>query len=226
MQYRILGEPMPVVECLLENGELMKTEAGSMVWMSPNMLMDTKAEGGIGGALGRMVSGDSLFLNTYVAQGGQGYIAFGSSFTGSIRAIQITPDRPLIAQKSAFLAAEANVEVGIQFQKKIGVGLFGGEGFIMQKFSGFGMVFIEIDGSVVERDLAPGEQIVLQTGNLVSMDVTCTLDIVQVPGLKNKLLGGEGFFNTVVTGPGHVVIQTINVSRMAAALRPFLPTAS
>ncbi|MCL2631805.1 MAG: TIGR00266 family protein [Coriobacteriia bacterium] len=222
MQYRIIGEPMPVVECLLANGETMKTEAGSMVWMSPNMQMATTSDGGVGKALGRMVSGESLFLNTYTAQGGNGTIAFGSSFTGGIRAVQITPDRPLIAQKAAFLAAEMGVEISIHWQKKLGTALFGGEGFIMQQFSGFGMVFIEIDGSAVERDLAPGEQIVINTGNLVTMDASCTMDIVQVPGLKNKLLGGEGFFNTVVTGPGHVILQTINISSMASALSPYL----
>ncbi|MCL2136935.1 MAG: TIGR00266 family protein [Coriobacteriia bacterium] len=226
MQYRIIGEPMPVVECLVENGETIKTESGSMIWMSPNMLMNTTTDGGIGKALSRVVSGDSFFLNTYTAQGGQGYIAFGSSFPGSIQAIHVSPEQTLIAQKSAFLAAETSVEIGIHFQKKLGAALFGGEGFIMQKFSGFGMVFVEIDGSVIERILAPGEQIVIQTGNLVIMDSTCTMDIVQVPGLKNMLLGGEGFFNTIVTGPGRVILQTITIGRVATAMRPYIPTSS
>ena len=138
----------------------------------------------------------------------------------------MTPETPLIAQKAAFLAAEMGVDISMHFQRKFGAGLFGGEGFIMQRFSGYGMVFIEIDGSVIERDLAPGEQIILNTGNLVTMDASCTLDIVQVPGLKNMLFGGEGFFNTVVTGPGHVVIQTMTVSGMARALSPYLVTSS
>jgi len=226
MQYRIYGDPMPVVECLLENGETMKTEAGSMIWMSPNMRMDTTSDGGAGKALGRLVSGESMFLNTYQAQGGQGTVAFGSSFPGSILAIQVTPETSIIAQKSAFLAAEMGVDLSIQFQKRFGAGFFGGEGFIMQKFSGFGMVFVEIDGAVVERTLAPGEQLVINTGNLVMMDATCTIDVVSVPGLKNKLLGGEGFFNTVVTGPGNVLLQTITASKLASALAPFIATGS
>jgi len=224
MQYRILGEPMPVVECLLADGEMMKTQTGAMVWMSPNMQMDTTSDGGVGKALSRAFSGESLFLNTYTAQGGSGMVAFASSFLGSIRGIQIAPDRPVIAQKSAFLAAEMGVEINIQFNRKIGAGFFGGEGFIMQRFDGFGMVFVEIDGYAVDRDLAVGESLILNTGNLVMMDASCTLDIVQVPGLKNKLLGGEGFFNTVVTGPGHIVIQTITKNRVASELAPYITT--
>ncbi|MDR2957576.1 MAG: TIGR00266 family protein [Coriobacteriales bacterium] len=226
MQYRFIGEPMPVVECLLESGEAMKTESGSMVWMSSNMQMLTSTDGGVGKAFGRMFSGESFFLNTYTAQAGQGYIAFGSSFTGSIRAIQITPDHPVIAQKTAFLASEMGVEIGVYFQKNLGAGIFGGEGFIMQKFSGSGMVFMEIDGIAVDRDLAPGESLVVTTGNLVMIDTSCTFDIVQVPGLKNKLLGGEGLFNTIITGPGHVILQTITIPRVVNALRPYLPTSS
>jgi len=223
MQYRFIGEPMPVVECLLASGEAMKTESGSMVWMSPNMKMDTTSDGGVGKVFSRMVSGESMFLNTYTAQGGQGYIAFGSSFTGSIRAIQVTPEREVIAQKSSFLASEMSVDISIHFRKNIASSLFGGEGFIMQRFSGYGMVFVEIDGSAVERDLAPGEQIIIETGNLVMMDSTCTMDIVTVPGLKNKLLGGEGFFNTVVSGPGHIVLQTITLPRVVQTIAPMLP---
>ncbi|MCL2151027.1 MAG: AIM24 family protein, partial [Coriobacteriia bacterium] len=192
--------------------------------MSPNMKMDTTSGGGVGKVFSRMVSGESMFLNTYTAQGGNGYIAFGSSFTGSIRAYQITPEHEIIAQKTAFLAAEMGVDVGIHFRKNIATGLFGGEGFIMQRFSGYGMVFVEIDGSAVERTLQPGEQIIIDTGNLVLMDSTCTMDIVTVPGLKNKLLGGEGFFNTVVTGPGNIVLQTITIARIAQTLAGLMPS--
>jgi len=224
MQYRVIGEPMPVVECLLANGEAMKTEGGSMVWMSPNMKMETTSGGGVGKVLGRMVSGEKMFMNIYTAQGGSGYIAFGSSFTGSIRALQITPEHSVIAQKSAFLAAEMGVEIGIHFRKNIGAGLFGGEGFIMQKYSGYGMVFVEIDGSPVERVLAPGESIIIDTGNLVLMDDTCTMDVVTVPGIKNVLLGGEGLFNTVVTGPGRIVLQTITIARIAQTIAGLIPS--
>ncbi len=222
MQYKITGEPMPVVICDLSAGESMITEKGSMVWMNPNMEMQTSA-GGIGKAFGRMFSGESMFQNIYTAQGGPGMIAFASSFPGAIRAVEITPDRPVIAQKSAFLAAEEGVELSVFFQKKVGAGFFGGEGFIMQKLSGHGMVFLEIDGSAVEYDLGPGQQMIVDTGNLAMIDATCSIDIKSVKGVKNALFGGEGLFNTVVTGPGHIVLQTMPISGFAGAISAVLP---
>jgi len=195
------------------------------VWMSANMRMETKA-GGLGKALGRMFGGESLFQNTYTAEGGPGMIAFASSFPGAIRAVEITPNMPVIAQKSAFLAATPGVELSIHFQKKVGAGFFGGEGFIMQKLSGHGMAFLEIDGSTVEYDLERGQSMIVDTGYLAAMDDTCTMEIVSVPGVKNKLLGGEGLFNTVVTGPGRVVLQTMALPAFASALIPYLPAKS
>ena len=224
MKYEIIGEPMPVVVCDLAGGESMVTEKGSMVWMSPNMEMATNAGGGLGKAFGRMFSGESMFQNVYTAQGGAGMIAFGSSFPGSIRAVEITPDRPIVVQKSGFLASETGVELSIFFQKKAGVGFFGGEGFIMQKLSGHGTAFLEIDGYAVEYDLAPGQSIVVDTGNLAMCDATCSIDIQSVKGVKNVLFGGEGLFNTVVTGPGKVVLQTMPISSVAASLSPFFPS--
>ena len=226
MKYNIVGEPMPVVICDLEGGESMITEKGSMVWMSPNMEMRTNAGGGLGKAFGRMFSGESLFQNVYTAQGGPGMIAFASSFPGSIRAVEITPDRPIVVQKSGFLASEKGVEMSIFFQKKLGAGFFGGEGFIMQKLSGHGMAFLEIDGSAVEYELAAGQRMVVDTGNLAMVDITCSIDIQTVKGVKNALFGGEGFFHTVITGPGRIVLQTMPVSGMAAALSPFFPSGS
>mgnify|MGYP005982813019 CR=1 FL=1 len=224
MKYNIQGEPMPVVICHLEAGESMITERGSMVWMSANMRMETKA-GGLGKALGRMFGGESLFQNTYTAEGGPGMIAFASSFPGAIRAVEITPNMPVIAQKSAFLAATPGVDLSIHFQKKVGAGFFGGEGFIMQKLSGRGIAFTEFDGHIVEYDLDPGESLVVDTGYLAAMDATCSMDIQAVPGLKNMVFGGEGIFNTIITGPGHVYLQTMPISQVAGVLRPFMPTA-
>ena len=221
MEYRIVGEPMPVVECTLQPGESMITERGSMVWMSPNMQMQTSGGGGLGKALGRMVSGEAIFQNIYTAQGGVGMIAFASSFPGSIRAVQITPQAPVICQKSAFLASEAGVELSVHFNKSVGAGIFGGEGFIMQRLSGQGLAFLEIDGYAVEYTLQAGQQMIVDTGNLAMMDATCTLDVRQVPGLKNMFFGGEGLFNTVVTGPGRIVLQTMPASGFAAALAPY-----
>ena len=225
MQYEIKGEPMPVVVCQLDSGEAMITERGSMVWMTPNMKMETGA-GGLGKAFGRMLSGDSIFQNTYTAQGGPGMIAFASSFPGAIRAIRIDPAHPVVVQKSGFLASEQGVELSIHFQKKMKTGFFGGEGFIMQKLSGYGMAFVELDGSVVEYELKPGQSIVVDTGNLAMMDATCSIDVQMIKGVKNVLFGGEGLFNTVITGPGKVTLQTMPVTGLADALLPFLPKGS
>lgn len=224
MTYDIQGTPLPVVICQLAPGERMITERGSMSWMSPNMQMETSSNGGFGKALGRMFAGEAVFQNIYTAAGGPGMIAFASSFPGSIRAFQITPDRPMVVQKSAFLASEAGVTLSVHFQKRFGAGFFGGEGFIMQRLDGNGTAFVEIDGAVVEYTLGPGQSIVVDTGFVAAMDATCTMDIQSVPGLKNKLLGGEGFFNTIITGPGNVLLQTMPVNSVASALRPFFPT--
>ncbi len=222
MQYKIEGTPLPVVICNLDAGEQMITERGSMSWMSPNMKMETTSNGGIGKAFGRMFAGEALFQNRYTAMGGPGMIAFASSFPGSILAIEITPDRPVVVQKRAFLAATTGVELSVFFQKKFGAGLFGGEGFIMQKLSGQGIAFIEIDGHAIDYDLAPGQELIVDTGYLAKMDITCTMDVVSVPGLKNMLFGGEGIFNTVIKGPGRVTVQTMPIHSVAGAISPYI----
>lgn len=193
MKYRIEGTPLPVVICQMEDGETIITEKGSMSWMSPNMEMETTSNGGFGKALGRMFAGESIFQNKFTARDGEGLIAFASSFPGDIRAIEITPDRPVIVQKSAFLAGEAGVDISVFFQKKLGAGFFGGEGFIMQKLSGSGTVFVEIDGSSVEYQLAAGQQMVIDTGYLAMMDATCSMDVVANKGMKNMIFGGKDF---------------------------------
>lgn len=226
MRYEINGDTLPVVSCFLEPNECMITERGSMAWMSPNMKMETTSNGGIGKMFGRMFSGESLFLNRYTAMGGKGMITFASSFPGAIKAFNITPDNPLIIQKTGFLAAESTVDLSLHFRKKLGAGLFGGEGFIMQKLSGNGVAFAEFDGAVMEYDLAPGQQIVLDTGYLAAMSASCSMDIQTVPGLKNMVFGGEGIFNTVVTGPGRVYLQSMPIYQVANTLRPFFPTPS
>lgn len=223
MRYQIQGDTLPVVICELEDGEQMVTERGSMSWMSPNMKMDTSTNGGIGKAFGRMFSGESMFQNTYTSQGGKGLIAFASSFPGSIKAFEVRPGQEYIFQKKAFLASEAGVSLTVHFQKKVASGLFGGEGFILQRVSGNGIVFAEFDGHVVEYNLQPGQQIVIDSGYLAAMTASCQMDIQTVPGLKNMVFGGEGLFNTVITGPGHVWLQTMPISSVANALRPYFP---
>lgn len=226
MRYEIKGDTLPVVICHLEAGERMITERGSMAWMSPNMKMETSTNGGLGKAFGRMFSGEAMFQNIYTAQGGNGLIAFASSFPGSIKAFEIGPGQEYIFQKKAFLAGEPRVNISVHFHKKVASGLFGGEGFILQKVSGNGIVFAEFDGHVVEYELQPGQQIVIDSGYLAAMSVTCQMDIQTVPGLKNIVFGGEGLFNTVITGPGHVWLQTMPISSVADSLRPYFPTSS
>lgn len=225
MKYEIKGTPLPVVICEIEPGESLITESGSMSWMTPNMVMET-VSGGLGKSLGRMFSGESLFLNKYTAEGGQGMIAFASSFPGQILPVNIEPNASMVVQKSAFLASQSGVELSIHFQKKLGAGFFGGEGFIMQKLSGQGLAFIEIDGSIVDYQLAAGQTMLIDNGYLAMMDASVTMDIQTVKGLKNKLLGGEGFFLTKVTGPGRVWIQTMPISSVAKSLAPFFPNRS
>ena len=222
MKYEIKGGAFPVVVCELTDGERMITEKGSMVWMTPNMEMETTG-GGIGKMFSKAFSGESMFQNIYTAHGA-GMITFGSSFPGKILQLQIAPGREMIVQKNAFLASEAGVELSIHFNKKLGAGFFGGEGFIMQRLSGSGMAFIEIDGELVEYDLAPGQKMVIDTGNVAGFEPTVDIQIQQVPGLKNKLLGGEGLFNTTLTGPGKIWLQTMPISNVAMAIRPFIPT--
>ena len=222
MRYEIKGEPLPVLLVYLEDGESVKCEKGAMAWMTPNMKMETGA-GGIGKAFGRMFSGESMFQNTYTAVGGQGMIAFASSFPGSIIPIDVSQG-DFIVQKSGYLASEMSVELSVAFQKKIGAGFFGGEGFIMQRLHGTGMAFAEIDGYVVTYDLAPGQQMVIDTGYLAAMSGTCTMDIQTVKGVGNVLFGGEGLFNTLLTGPGRVWLQTMPISGVAASILPYIPS--
>ena len=221
MNYNIIGEPFPAVVCTLNADESMITERGSMCWMSPNMKMETTSGGGVKKMLGRLASGDSMFQNRFTAEGGDGVIAFASSFPGAIKALNISAGHSMIVQKSAFLASEEGVELSMHFQKKLGKGLFGGEGFVMQKLSGNGTAFVEIDGHAVEYDLSAGQEILISTGYLAAMEETCTMDVVMVKGAKNMLLGGEGIFNTIVRGPGRVILQTMPISRVAELLIPF-----
>lgn len=226
MEYTIQGESLPVVICTLAANESMITERGSMAWMTPNMKMETSTNGGVGKAFGRMFSGDSLFQNIYTAQGGAGMIAFASSFPGSIQAFRVDANNEYIFQKSAFLASERGVTLSVHMQKKVGSGLFGGEGFILQRVSGDGVVFAEFDGNVIEYDLAAGQQLIVDSGYLAAMTSSCQMDVQAVAGVKNALFGGEGLFNTVITGPGHVWLQSMPIPSVAMALRPFLTTSS
>ncbi len=224
MQYKIIGGTFPVVTCNLSNGESMITESGAMVWMTANMEMATTG-GGLGKMFSKAFSGESMFQNIWTANG-DAMIAFGSSFPGRIIPIEIGPGKSWILQKRSFLAAERGVELSMHFNKKAKTGIFGGEGFIMQKLSGSGIAFAEIDGDLVEYDLAPGQQMIVDTGNVAGFEETVSIDAQMVKGAKNILLGGEGMFNTVLTGPGRIWLQTMPISNVAAAIAPMLPNSN
>ncbi|MGN0552011.1 MAG: TIGR00266 family protein [Oscillospiraceae bacterium] len=231
MHYQVKNTPLPVLICKLEAGEAIECQRGAMSWMTQTIQMETGlgsgGSGGLLGALGKMaksaVTGESIFRNKYSAQGGAGEIAFASSFPGDILCFD-TGSKAIIAQKSAYLANTVGVNMEIFFQKKLGAGFFGGEGFIMQKFTGAGMVFLEINGSIIEYDLAPGQSMLIDTGYLAAMEETCSMDIETVKGIGNALLGGEGFFNTKVTGPGKIWLQTMPANILAGAIQPYIVT--
>ena len=224
MKYEIKGEPFPVVICNLEANESVKCQRGAMAWMSPNMDMKTQS-GGLGKMFGKALTGESIFENVYTAAGGNGMIAFTTGVPGRILAVELSGGKTIIAQKRSFLASDVTVEMETAVQKKFGAGLLGGEGFIMQKFSGEGDLFLEIDGSMIEYTLEAGQVMLVDTGSLACMEGTVQMDIETVKGgLGNKLVGGEGFFNTKLTGPGKVWLQTMPVSQLAEAIKPFIPT--
>ena len=226
MKYSIQGGQLPVVVCELDVHEEMFTESGGMSWMSDNISMSTNMEGGLLKGLGRMFSGESMFLATYKAERRPGMIAFSSSFPGSIVALDLAQGQSVICQKGAFLAATRGVTLAVHLQKKLGAGLFGGEGFIMQRVTGPGTAFFEIDGSAIEYDLKPREVMKVSTGHVAMTHDTVQLDITTVSGFKNILFGGEGLFLTTLTGPGHIWLQSMPAGRVAQVILPFLPIKS
>lgn len=230
MEYEIKNVPLSVLICKLAQGESIECQKGAMSWMTTTMEMKTGIGGqgsGLLGTIGKMAkssfTGESIFRNTYTAAGGPGEIAFASSFPGNIIAFN-TETTPIVAQKTAYLANTIGINMDIFFQKKFGAGFFGGEGFIMQKFSGRGLVFLEINGCVCEYSLAPGESMLVDTGYLAAMEATCSIDVETVKGIGNALLGGEGLFNTKVTGPGRIWLQSMPAVALAGAVAPYIVT--
>lgn len=222
MKYTIEGGSLPVVIVQMDPGEVMISESGARTWARGNVITEAKAEGGFGKSLGRMFSGESMFMSKYTANG-PAEIAFASSFPGRIVAKELAAGESIICQKKAFMAATYGVELSLHFQKKLGAGLVGGEGFIMQRVTGPGLVFIELDGHSVEYNLAAGERLTCDTGVVAIMDSTCTMTVEMVKGVKNVLFGGEGLFDTVVTGPGKVHLQTMTIAQLAKLIIPFMP---
>ncbi|MCL2115890.1 MAG: TIGR00266 family protein [Methanobrevibacter sp.] len=224
MKYEIKGGAFPVVICELEQGERIVTEGGGMAFMTPQIKMETSTGGGLMKGLARTFSGESLFLNYYTAEGPNQSIGFASSFPGTIMPIRISGNSSIIAQKTAFLAAEDGVEISTHFRKNLASGFFGGEGFILQKFTGEGIVFLEIDGDTIEYNLKAGERMVIDQGHLAAMDQSVEFDIQRVKGVKNMLFGGEGMFLANVTGPGRVWLQTMPLSNFINIILPYVNT--
>ena len=224
LKYEIEGGHLPVVICYPEAGQTLCCEGGSMSWMSPNMQMETTSGGGAKKVFGRLFSGESLFMNEYTPRSGSGVIAFASNFPGSIIPYQVKPGQGIVVQKRGFLAMEKGLDVSIHFQQKVSRGFFGGEGFIMQRITGDGLVFLEIDGHCKEYELQSGQSIIVGTGFLAAMSESCTMEVQMIKGAKNIFLGGEGLFHTVVNGPGKVWLQSMPMCAMAQALTPYLPS--
>ena len=221
MRYRIDGENLPVLKVLLEQGEAIECEAGAMSWMDNEIQMQTSA-GGLGKMFGRMLTNEKAFTNTYVANR-TGEIAFSSKFPGSIRAVEITPGNGLIVQKGSFLASFGNITSEVYIQQRLGRGLFGGEGFLMRRFTGNGIVFLEIDGSAHEYDIPAGDCKIIDTGYVAAMTESCRMEVKTISGVTNVLFGGEGLFNTVVYGPGKVTLQSMPIASTAMQLYQYMP---
>lgn len=226
MNYKIIGETVPAVEVNLNKGESMYTQSGAMSWKTPGIKMETNTKGGIMKGLGRMLSGDSFFMNTYTAEQDNQTIAFASTVPGAIMSFDLTGTPGLIAQKGAFLCAEPNVNLKVALTKKFSAGLFGGEGFILQDISGSGNVFLEVDGDKVVKELQPGETIQVDTGNVVAFEKTVKYEIETVKGFGNIFFGGEGLFLTKLTGPGKVILQTLNFNDFAGRIIALVPNRS
>ena len=223
MNYNIIGNIIPAVEINLNKGESMYTQSGAMSWRTPGITMETNTKGGLMKGLGRVFSGDSLFMNTYVAQSDNQTIAFSSTVPGNILHLDLSQTPGLIAQKGAFLCAENSVELKVAFTKKFSAGLFGGEGFILQDISGKGNVFLEVDGTEVIKELQPGESILVDTGNVVAFEKSVQYEIETVKGIKNIFFGGEGLFLTKLTGPGKIILQTLNFNDFAGRIIALVP---
>lgn len=225
MEYQLIGDVMPAVEVRMQSAEAMYTQSGGMVWMSEGIKMDTNTNGGVLKGFTRKFAGESMFMATYSATVDNATIAFASTVPGKIMPIDMV-NGPMICQKNAFLCAQPSVTLNTIFKKKIGAGLFGGEGFILQELVGAGMAFLEVDGDVVVKDLQPGEVIKVDTGNVVAFSKGMNYEIERIKGLKNIFLGGEGLFLTKLTGPGRVILQTQNMSEFAGRIAKYMVTSN
>ncbi len=223
MRYTIFGNNLPAVSIKLDAGESIYTQSGGMTWMSEGITMSTNMKGGLMKGLGRMLTGESLFMATYTSVAPDSEIVIASSFPGSILVLDVDASHQYTCQKSAFLCAEPHVQLSVQTTKGITSGLFGGEGFLLQRLTGHGKAFVEIDGSLAEYNLRPGEVLRVDTGNVAVFESSVRYEIETVKGFKNILFGGEGLFLTKLIGPGKVWLQTMTMPSFASRILPYLP---
>lgn len=226
MRYEIKGTVLPMLEIHLEQGEAIYTESGGMAWMSEGIRMETSGRGGLGKMLGRALAGESLFLTTYTCEAAQATIVFTPEAPGHILPVPLQAGYSIIAQKDAFMCAEDSVELEMHFRKRLGAGLFGGEGFVLQKLTGPGTAFVEIAGEVHQYQLQAGQVIKVDPGHIAMYEPTVDYDVEMVRGVSNVLFGGEGLFLATLRGPGRVWLQTMPISNLAGAIRPYIPTKS
>jgi uncharacterized protein (TIGR00266 family) len=223
MEYKISGDNLQLVTFQIQPGEKLYAEAGSMIYMSANINMEAKMRGGFLKGLGRKIAGETMFLTEFTTVGGTGLVSFGGNAPGTIKPIELSPDKEFLVQKDAFLVAEDSVDMSIAFQKRLGAAFFGGEGFILEKLFGSGTAFVHACGDFVEFNLKPDQSMKVDTGSVVGWDGTVTYDIQRVKGIKTMFFGGEGLFLTTLRGPGRILIQSMTLSNLATALAPFLP---
>ncbi len=224
MKYKITGDNLQIVTIELEEGERVYAEAGSMIYMSPNIKMEAKAKGGLLKAIGRKFAGETFFMTEFMPAGGKGFVSFAGNAPGTILPLEIDAGIEYIVQKDAFLCAQDGVELSIAFQKRLGAIFFGGEGFILERLSGRGIAFIHACGDFIEMDLKEGESIKVDTGSVVGWEASVDYDIQLVKGIKTIFFGGEGLFLTTLKGPGKIILQSMTLHNLAMALSPFLPT--
>ncbi len=224
MQHQIRGTVMQTLDIQLQAGETIFTESGGMAWMSGNIRMDTGMKGGLMGALGRSLAGESMFMVDYTCESGEGFVTFACEFPGKIVPFPLGAGESIICQKDSFMCAEKSVSLEMHFRRKLGAGLFGGEGFILQKLTGPGAAFLELDGEITEYDLQAGQQLKVDTGHLAAYQPSVSFDIVMIKGVKNILFGGEGLFLADIRGPGKVWLQSMPIVNLAGKIARYIPS--
>ncbi len=226
MEYKLFGTVMQSLDVYLSRGESVYTESGGMAWMGGDIKMDTNTKGGFMAGLGRKLAGESFFMTTYTCQSGSGFVTFTPEAPGKVIPLELSTGQSMICQRDAFMCAESGVQMEMHFRQKLGSGLFGGEGFILQKLTGPGKAFLEIPGEVRSYTLKDGQVLQIDPGHIAAFDPSVSYDISRVKGLTNVLFSGEGLFLATLRGPGRVWLQTMPLSNLALKLARYMPTRS